>query len=130
MDKNEHLALNTKLVLSPPKMSLWIVASVVIALVLWVKTAMDIAKKPLWLAYPPGPPADPVIGHLRIMPSTDTAHHVFYDWSRRYGDVMYLEVPGKSVLVLSSEKAASDLLDKRGALYSDRPTFALAERCA
>ena len=37
------------------------------------------------------------------------------------GDVIYLNTCGKSTIVLSSEEAARDLLDKRGAIYSDRP---------
>ncbi len=38
---------------------------------------------------PPGPPSDPIIGHLRLMmqPKDDT---VFYEWHKRYG--MYLLV--------------------------------------
>ena len=41
---------------------------------------------------------------------------------------MYLEVLGKPLLVLSSEKAATDLLDKRSLTYSDRPSFPIYER--
>ncbi len=33
---------------------------------------------------------------------------------------MYISLLGQSVIVLSSVKAASDLLDKRSAIYSDR----------
>lgn len=39
------------------------------------------------------------------------------------GDVMHLDVLGKSIIVLSSKAAVSDLLDKRSATYSDRPMF-------
>ena len=81
------------------------------------------------LPYPPGPPADPIIGHLRIIPKEDR-HEVFHGWSKTYGDVMYLEVLGKPMIVLSSEQAASDLLDKRSANYSDRPRFPIHERYA
>lgn len=41
------------------------------------------------------------------------------------GDVFSLRVPGKVIIVLASEKAASDLLDKRSAIYSDRQPFGL-----
>lgn len=37
------------------------------------------------------------------------------------GDVMYFNVLGRKIVVLSSEAAANDLLDKRSAIYSDRP---------
>ena len=79
------------------------------------------------LPYPPGPPADPVLGHLRIMP-TENQEEVFHEWSKKYGDVIYLKVFGKSVIILSSERAATDLLEKRSANYSDRPSFPLYER--
>lgn len=39
------------------------------------------------------------------------------------GDVMHISALGQSIVVLGSEKAAIDLLDKRSASYSDRPNF-------
>ena len=39
------------------------------------------------------------------------------------GDVIYLNLMGKSLVVLNSEEAARELLDKRSAIYSDRPAF-------
>lgn len=44
---------------------------------------------------------------------------------RATGDVMCLKVLGKHIIVLSSQIAASDLLDKRSAIYSSRPDFIL-----
>lgn len=38
----------------------------------------------------------------------------------RLGDVIYLNALGKDIVVLNSEQAANDLLDKRSANYSDR----------
>lgn len=35
---------------------------------------------------PPGPPADPVIGHLRIFPSIDNQAEVFHDWAKTFGE--------------------------------------------
>ncbi|KAG9225867.1 hypothetical protein CCMSSC00406_0008395 [Pleurotus cornucopiae] len=71
---------------------------------------------------PPGPPADPFIGHLRIMPS-DQQELVFHEWAKIYGDVMHLKVLGHDIIVLDSVQAATELLEKRSALYSDRPNF-------
>ncbi|KAF9460615.1 cytochrome P450 CYP621A2 [Collybia nuda] len=73
---------------------------------------------------PPGPPADPIIGHLRLIPP-DNQETLFYKWGKIYGDVMHLDLLGRSVIVLNSVKAAVDLLDKRSANYSDRPRFVL-----
>ena len=37
------------------------------------------------------------------------------------GDVAYINILGKEMILLNSSKAAVDLLDKRSADYSDRP---------
>ncbi|KDQ25622.1 hypothetical protein PLEOSDRAFT_1078104 [Pleurotus ostreatus PC15] len=71
---------------------------------------------------PPGPPADPLIGHLRVMP-IDNHELVFLEWSKLYGDVMHLKVLSHNIIVLNSVEAATDLLEKRSALYSDRPNM-------
>ena len=43
------------------------------------------------------------------------------------GDVIHLNVLGQDTVVLGSLKAARDLLDKRSANYSDRPTSVMVE---
>ncbi|KAJ7434467.1 cytochrome P450 [Mycena latifolia] len=73
-------------------------------------------------ALPPGPAGEPFIGNLRQMPS-DRAPLVFHEWSKTYGDVMCLRIPGQPIIVLDSLQAAEDLLEKRSAIYSDRPKF-------
>ncbi|KAJ7896557.1 cytochrome P450 [Mycena leptocephala] len=73
---------------------------------------------------PPGPPKDPFIGHLRHMPATQ-APLVFHEWAKTYGDVMQLQVLGRSIIILDTHQAAADLLDKKGSIYSDRPEFPL-----
>ncbi|KAJ7157503.1 cytochrome P450 [Mycena filopes] len=75
---------------------------------------------------PPGPPRDPFIGHLRSMPSED-AGLVFHQWAKIYGDVMQLDVVGQRMVILDSHQAAVDLLERRSAIYSDRPDFPLYE---
>ncbi|KAF8064423.1 cytochrome P450 [Lyophyllum atratum] len=76
--------------------------------------------------FPPGPPADPLVGHLRLIPSYNQGTF-FYELGKIYGDVMYLHVLGKPIIVLNSVEAAVDLLDKRSANYSDRPPFVVLE---
>ncbi|KAG6826714.1 hypothetical protein H0H92_014761 [Tricholoma furcatifolium] len=73
---------------------------------------------------PPGPPADPIIGHLRSIPA-ENQEEVFYQWGKQYGDVIHVHALGKSIVVLNSLEAAIDLLDKRSGIYSDRPSFPL-----
>ncbi|KAF8991683.1 cytochrome P450 [Cyathus striatus] len=62
------------------------------------------------LRVPPGPPSLPIIGHLGILPETNQ-EIVFREWSKLYG---------RSFIILGSLKSASELLEKRSAIYSDR----------
>ncbi|KAF5376657.1 hypothetical protein D9615_007836 [Tricholomella constricta] len=69
---------------------------------------------------PPGPPADPIIGHLRLVPE-ENQEALFYEWGKIYGDVIHLRFLRRSVIVLNSRRAAVDLLERRSSSYSDRP---------
>lgn len=42
------------------------------------------------------------------------------------GDVVYLHIFGIGLVFLNSPEAAFDLLDKRGAIYSDKPNLVMA----
>ncbi|GKT44721.1 tryptamine 4-monooxygenase [Colletotrichum spaethianum] len=76
---------------------------------------------------PPGPPGEPILGHLRIIPA-DNPEFAYTAWSKQYkSDVLYFNVLGQDVVVLNSVRAAVDLLDRRGANYCDRPRFVLFE---
>ncbi|KZV85441.1 cytochrome P450 [Exidia glandulosa HHB12029] len=44
-------------------------------------------------------------------------------WSKEFGDVIYLNVLGRSLVILSSFQAVTDLLSKRASIYSDRPVL-------
>ncbi|KAG5651994.1 hypothetical protein H0H81_006676, partial [Sphagnurus paluster] len=86
---------------------------------LWLWSRITRKKHP---PLPPGPPADPIIGHLRHMPKANPGD-VFHEWGKKYGGVIYLNVLGKHTVILNSAEAAMDLLDKKSAIYSDRPPF-------
>ncbi|KAL0575890.1 hypothetical protein V5O48_006090 [Marasmius crinis-equi] len=93
-------------------------------ILLWFTTGRT--RKRQGFPLPPGPPADPLIGHLRIIPSQNTSE-AFYEWSKIYGDVMYLKVLGREIIVLGSVKSAQALLEGRSANYSCRPKFTVLE---
>ena len=42
------------------------------------------------------------------------------------GEITYLNVIGREMIILNSSKAAVDLLDKRSSIYSNRPVLLLA----
>ncbi|KAK8174071.1 cytochrome P450 [Phyllosticta citrichinensis] len=87
-----------------------------LALILW--RLSRIGRRPP--GYPPGPPTLPLIGNLHQMPAKNQ-HEQFLVWSRQYGPVFSLILGTQVLIVLSSAEAAKDLLDKRSAMYSDRP---------
>lgn len=79
------------------------------------------------LPLPPGPPGEPILGHLRVVP-TDNPEFTYARWAREYqSDIIYVNVLGQPIVVLNSVQAAVDLLDKRGSNYCDRPRFVLFE---
>ena len=41
-------------------------------------------------------------------------------WSLKDTDILHLEVPGQSIIVLNSYEAAKELLERRSAIYSSR----------
>ncbi|KAI1660860.1 putative cytochrome P450 [Daldinia decipiens] len=70
--------------------------------------------------YPPGPPTLPLIGNLHQIP-TEKRHLQFEQWAREYGPIYSLMLGNRVMIVLNSDQAIKDLVDKRGAIYSSRP---------
>jgi len=71
------------------------------------------------LPLPPGPKGYPVIGNLFDVP-TENIWLVYSTWQKTFGDMIFMTVLGKSVLILSSLQTAADLLEKRSNIYSGR----------
>ncbi|KAI6083515.1 putative cytochrome P450 oxidoreductase [Hypoxylon rubiginosum] len=79
------------------------------------------------LPLPPGPPAEPILGHLRVVP-TEHPEFAYTRWGKEYNtDILHFSVLGRSIVVLNSIEAARDLMDKKGANFADRPRFVLFE---
>ena len=76
--------------------------------------------------YPPGPPTLPLIGNLHQIPS-EKRHIQFEKWAREYGPVFSLMLGTKVMIVLNSDQAIKDLIDKQGAIYSSRPEAFIAQ---
>lgn len=92
------------------------------ALVAWFIKSLLTPKD---AALPPGPKPAPLIGNIHQLPKGLQWLHL-YHMSKEYGPVMYFSMAGQSLIVLSTHKAAHDLLNRRGARYSDRPRMVMA----
>ncbi|KAK7619193.1 cytochrome P450 [Phyllosticta citricarpa] len=68
---------------------------------------------------PPGPPTLPVVGNLHQL-SAKPFYKQLKKWSEQYGSVYSLKMGSDTTIVLNDRKAIHDLLDKKGAIYSDR----------
>ncbi|KAF8871718.1 cytochrome P450 [Infundibulicybe gibba] len=69
--------------------------------------------------YPRGPRGLPLIGNLLQL--TTEPWNVFHEWKKIYGPITYISLAGQPVIILNTPKAAADLLERRAAIYSDRP---------
>jgi hypothetical protein len=105
--------------------------------VLWIKQLLGAQSA---LPLPPSPKGIPILGNLLDLASGEV-HVKARDWSRQFGarivgtcfpcyrlsiscienDIISLNVLGNTMVVLNSAKAVSDIFDKRGSNYSDRP---------
>lgn len=92
-----------------------LIAFLVFAKAYWTKH-----RKPYGLPYPPGPMPLPLVGNIFDILNKNT-WKTYAKWGKTYGAVVSFTVLGQRLVILNSHKAAKDLLDKRGEIYSDRP---------
>lgn len=79
---------------------------------------------------PPGPRRLPLIGNLHQAPKPgQLPWHVYASWATKYGPISSVQLGGNTFILLANEETAHDLLNKRGALYSDRPRLVMANEC-
>jgi hypothetical protein len=76
------------------------------------------------LPLPPGPKPLPIVGNLFDIPQ-GKAWLTYRDWHDRYGDIVYIDAPQQKFVILGSASVVNDLLERRSAVYSDRPTPAM-----
>ncbi|KAF9691096.1 hypothetical protein EKO04_010652 [Ascochyta lentis] len=71
--------------------------------------------------FPPGPPTLPFIGNVHHFAS-NKLHVKFTEWRKTYGEIVGLKAGPANIVVLNSAEVARELLEKRGNIYSGRPT--------
>ncbi|THH18030.1 hypothetical protein EW146_g2895 [Bondarzewia mesenterica] len=71
---------------------------------------------------PPGPKGLPLIGNMLDMP---TSHEwkTFAKWGDQWGNILSVKVLGQPIIILNSLKTATEMLEKKSAIYSDRPVL-------
>ncbi|GJJ06098.1 hypothetical protein Clacol_000287 [Clathrus columnatus] len=74
---------------------------------------------PKGLKLPPGPPRRFLVGNLKDLPR-HKEWETYDQWRKNFGDLVYLNIFGKSLLFLNSPKLVSEVFDTRGAIYSER----------
>ncbi|KAK7469045.1 hypothetical protein VKT23_003539 [Stygiomarasmius scandens] len=76
---------------------------------------------------PPGPRGLPVIGNWLGLPRSESKPwEVYEQWSRQYGsDILHLTGFGTDLIIINSHKAATALLERKSAIYSERPRMTM-----
>uniref|UniRef100_P9WEI7 Cytochrome P450 monooxygenase claR n=1 Tax=Ampulloclitocybe clavipes TaxID=56467 RepID=CLAR_AMPCV len=74
---------------------------------------------------PPGPRGLPIVGNVRDLPT----ERPWLFWAKHkdiYGPISSITVMGQSFIIVNELQIAIDLLDKKSAIYSDRPRLEFA----
>nr|BAK09388.1 cytochrome P450 [Postia placenta] len=87
--------------------------------------ALQLGRRLHRFPMPPGPRRVPIIGNALQMPR-EREWVKFAEWAKAYGGIVHLSVFSTHFIVLSDAGIISELLEKRSAIYSDRPYFPLA----
>ncbi|KAJ7129052.1 cytochrome P450 [Mycena filopes] len=74
---------------------------------------------------PPGPPGLPVIGNVLQLP-LEKQWEAYQSWAKQYGDIVHVSAFRQHIIILNSEETVFDLLERRSAIYSDRPQLTMS----
>ncbi|KAF8183195.1 cytochrome P450 [Pholiota molesta] len=71
--------------------------------------------------HPPGPPSTGTLSGNDADAAVPILWRVCAEWAKIYGNILYLRISNKPVVVLNSLKDATELLETRSQNYSSRP---------
>ncbi|KAH9950732.1 cytochrome P450 [Amylocystis lapponica] len=92
------------------------VLGLVVAYIVWLQL-----NKPRNRALPPGPKPLPIVGNIREFMGGAELWTSVNKVAKQYGDVFYMHVFGQGLAFLNTYDGAVELMERRGALYSDKP---------
>lgn len=75
---------------------------------------------------PPGPPTLPILGNIHQIPKKG-AHFQFTKWAQQYGGLYTLKLGTGTAAVITDRRLIKELIDKKSAIYSDRPKSYVAD---
>ncbi|KAI0657602.1 cytochrome P450 [Cubamyces menziesii] len=107
-----------------PLQALYVALLSIVALHYW-KSASDLWRRRRGLSLPPGPRRWPLVGNLFNAPSPWKPWLGYRKLSSEFGDVVYLEMLGRPMVILGSPEVMIEFLERRSAVTSDRPESAL-----
>ncbi|KAJ3540047.1 hypothetical protein NMY22_g4464 [Coprinellus aureogranulatus] len=93
----------------------------VTGVLLFAHFALRRLRRSYGLPLPPGPKGYPIIGNLFEIGHRQQPWLVYSDIAKEYGDMFMLNSLGNHVLVLSSLRRCTELMEQRSTVYSDRP---------
>nr|ABV80345.1 cytochrome P450-dependent monooxygenase [Selaginella moellendorffii] len=73
------------------------------------------------LRLPPGPMALPIVGHLHLL--LKLPHQSFHKLSHKFGPIMTIKLGNKTAIVISSKKAAKEILTSYDRVFASRPVL-------
>ncbi|TFK84330.1 cytochrome P450 [Polyporus arcularius HHB13444] len=79
------------------------------------------------LPHPPGPRGLPLLGNLFDVPTPQAfPWETYLRWGRQYhSDIIRVSALGMNIVVANTLEVVNELLDKRSAIYSDRPRMVM-----
>ncbi|KAJ3821052.1 cytochrome P450 [Lentinula raphanica] len=99
-------------------------AGIFAAILLFIRTVINAWNR---RALPPGPRGLPILGNVLQLEASQPLWYTFDKLKSQYGPIVYLNLAGKDVVILNTKVAATELLERRSAIYSDRPVNIVAK---
>ncbi|EMD37285.1 hypothetical protein CERSUDRAFT_94290 [Gelatoporia subvermispora B] len=92
-------------------------AAAIAILAAWLFRRQHSSRLPL----PPGPPRLPILGNALDVVANGASQAYLKMGQKLGSDIICLDAMGMHLVILNSREAATDLLEKRSTIYSDRP---------